>query len=53
MVSNSPGSGLSIADAGQGCRKKVESREKVRFVKYGKIAGTPLEKHIYADALGS
>ena len=25
--------------------------KKLWFVKYGKIAGTPLEKHIYVDAL--
>jgi hypothetical protein len=25
--------------------------KKLWFVKYGKIAGTPLEKHLYVDAL--
>lgn len=28
------------------------SEKQLWFVKYGKIAGTPLEKHIYLDAFG-
>jgi hypothetical protein len=30
--------------------KRVMCYWKLWFVKYGKIAGTPLEKHIYVDA---
>lgn len=49
---NRNNSRVTDAFTGKGGRRKVESREKLCFVKYGKIAVTVLEKHIYADAKG-